>query len=176
MISDFVKGKTKFDYRPRVQDGIHLHRQIDSFTDSHEATREAKQVFRPSYRLYSGAFVDVIYDHFLATDKTEFTSESLFGFTESVYRVLEGSTPELPERFSQMLPYMKRDNWLYNYRTMLGTGKSLEGVVRRSAYLTESKTAFAIFEKHYQLLEACYRHFWASLKPFARNLFDGIEK
>ncbi|HEY8657933.1 MAG TPA: hypothetical protein VIL78_02790, partial [Hanamia sp.] len=66
MISDFVKGKAKFDYPGEIQKGIHLHRLIDSFTDSHEVTARAKKFFRPQYRLYSGAFVDIVYDHFLA--------------------------------------------------------------------------------------------------------------
>ena len=65
MISDFVKGKKKFDYPAGIQKGIMLHRHIDNFTDTHEATREAKEIFRPHYRLYSGAFVDVVYDHCL---------------------------------------------------------------------------------------------------------------
>jgi len=39
MISDFVKGKTKFDYPLTIQKGIYLHRQIDSFTDSHILTK-----------------------------------------------------------------------------------------------------------------------------------------
>ena len=69
MISDFVKGKKKFDYPFRIQQGIMLHRLIDDFTDNHPATKEAKEFFRPDYRLYSGAFVDVVYDHFLAIDE-----------------------------------------------------------------------------------------------------------
>ena len=73
IISDFVKGKKKFNYPSRIQAGIMLHRLIDNFTDEHAATREAKEFFRPHYRLYSGAFIDVVYDHFLATDETEFT-------------------------------------------------------------------------------------------------------
>jgi len=68
LISDFVKGKKKFDYPPGIQKGIALHRAIDTFTDSHPATKEAKEVFRPHYRLYAGAFIDVAYDHFLAND------------------------------------------------------------------------------------------------------------
>jgi len=65
MISDFVKGKKKFDYPAEVQQGIELHRAIDQYTDTHIATREAKQVFPAHYRLYSGAFIDVVIDHFL---------------------------------------------------------------------------------------------------------------
>jgi acyl carrier protein phosphodiesterase len=84
MISDFVKGKKKFDYPVPIQKGIALHRTIDSFTDQHEATKEAKEIFRPAYRLYSGAFVDVVYDHFLATDMAEFSEESLLHFSLQV--------------------------------------------------------------------------------------------
>src|SRR4029077_7560850 len=56
MISDFVKGKRKFDYPSGIQKGIDLHRAIDQFTDQHSATKEAKEFFRPDYRLYAGAF------------------------------------------------------------------------------------------------------------------------
>jgi acyl carrier protein phosphodiesterase len=175
MISDFVKGKKKFDYPPRIQQGIMLHRAIDTFTDTHEATKEAKEIFRPHYRLYSGAFVDVVYDHFLANDETEFTEASLLDFSRHVYRDLDTQIQWLPERFALMFPYMKEHNWLFNYRTRWGTGKSLGGVVRRAAYLTESDTAFQLFEQHYQLLQDCYRHFWAFAKPFTRNQFDLLE-
>lgn len=175
MISDFVKGRKKLDYPAAIQRGITLHRAIDQFTDSHEATREAKEVFRPAYRLYSGAVVDVIYDHFLAADEREFTEESLHDFSQQVYTTLIKHQPQLPERFAGMLPYMQEQNWLYHYRSRWGAGKSLGGLVRRSLYLTESETAFRLFEEHYQLLAACYRHFWASVKPFAAQTFTELE-
>jgi acyl carrier protein phosphodiesterase len=172
LISDFVKGKKKFDYPPTIQQGITLHRMIDTFTDGHKATKEAKEIFRPHYRLYSGALVDVLYDHFLATDENEFSETSLSDFSGEVYTVLEKYQQWLPERFAAMFPYMKNQNWLYNYRTMHGIEKSLGGLVRRSAYLTESDTAAYLFEKHYQPLQQCYRQFWKDVKPFARSQFD----
>lgn len=172
MISDFVKGKTKFSYPAGIQIGIELHRYIDRFTDEHEATKEAKEIFRPAYRLYSGAFVDVVYDHFLAADEREFSEQSLLFFTRSAYNMLDEHFHHLPERFSRMLPYMKDQNWLFHYRTRWGTEKSLGGLVRRAAYLTESDTAFRLFEQHYQLFQDCYRHFWADVKPFAKQQFD----
>jgi acyl carrier protein phosphodiesterase len=175
MISDFVKGKKKFDYPSGIQQGIALHRAIDTFTDYHEVTRTAKEIFRPVYRLYSGAFADVVYDHFLATDEKEFPKNSLSGFSEQVYTMLDRHTQWFPERFARMFPYMKTHNWLFNYRTREGIGKSLEGVVRRSAYLTESETAYQLFQDQYQLLGDCYRQFWADLKPFARNHYEMLK-
>jgi acyl carrier protein phosphodiesterase len=173
LISDFVKGKNKFNYPVNIQKGINLHRLIDQFTDTHEATKEAKEIFRPHYRLYSGAIMDVLYDHFLATDKTEFfTENSLFSFSQQVYVDLDKQFQWLPPRFAAMFPHMKSHNWLFNYRSIEGTARSLEGLVRRALYLNESTTAFQLFEKHYQLFGECYRQFWAAAKPFARQQFE----
>ena len=167
MISDFVKGRKKFDYTPGIQKGIALHRGIDHFTDTHEVTREAKEIFRPHYRLYAGAFTDVVYDHFLATDKNEFSAESLLQFSLTVYETVTPFVPLLPEKFRQMFPYMQQQNWLNNYQYNQAIGRSLAGVVRRSAYLTESATAFQLFEMHYGHLQDCYRRFFPELKKFA---------
>jgi acyl carrier protein phosphodiesterase len=174
LISDFVKGKKQFDYPAGIRQGITLHRMIDTFTDGHEATKEAKEIFRPHYRLYSGAFVDVVYDHFLATDEKEFPVNSLFDFSQWVYTTLDSYYQWLPGNFATMFPYMKTQNWLFNYRTRQGTEKSFHGVMRRAAYLTESNTAAQLFETHYQPLLQCFRQFWEDAKPFAREQFDKI--
>lgn len=167
LISDFVKGKKKLEYPADIQKGIVLHRAIDSFTDQHEATRQAKEFFRPSYRLYAGAFVDVVYDHFLAIDEDEFTEAGLLSFSQQVYDILDESKVLFPEKFAIMYPYMKQHNWLFNYRFRWGIEKSMGGVVRRSAYLTESETAFRVFEENYNALQLLYKVFWSDMKPFA---------
>lgn len=174
MISDHVKGKKKFDYPEAIQKGITLHRAIDAFTDEHEATRAAKEVFRPAYRLYSGALTDVVYDHFLATDENEFTEASLMQFSQQAYAQLELQTQWMPDNFARFFSYMKSQNWLFNYSSRWGTAKSLEGLVRRAAYLEESATAYHLFEQHYQLLRECYRQFWVDLKPYARAQFENL--
>lgn len=175
MISDYVKGKKKFDYPTDIQKGIALHRDIDAFTDDHIATKEAKEIFRPAYRLYCGAVMDVVYDHFLATDSNEFSEESLFAFSQQVYKTLDEYVAYLPTKFAISFPFMKKQNWLYNYNSKWGTEKSLGGLVRRAVYLTESETAFSLFEQHYQLLQRCYRQFWTDVKPFAKQQFEILQ-
>lgn len=171
MISDYVKGKKKFDYSPGIQKGIELHRLIDSFTDDHAATKEAKEIFRPHYRLYAGAFVDVVYDHYLATDPFIFNSDSLEAFAAGTYTMLEPYTAVFPERFARMFPYMKTQNWLYNYSNKWGIENSLHGVVRRSTYLTESATAFQLFQTHYEHLQRSYQQFFPELLSFVQGWF-----
>lgn len=167
MISDFVKGKTKFQYPLPIQNGIGLHRQIDSFTDFHPATAKAKEFFRPQYRLYSGAFIDIVYDHFLAVDEKQFENDGgLENFTHKTYRILDNKTSYFPARFQIMYPYMKEQNWLYNYRLKEGIRKSFGGLVRRAAYLEESEIAFTIFNRNYDELQNCYDEFFPELKSY----------
>ncbi len=174
MISDFVKGKAKFHFPPGIQKGIALHRDIDAFTDVHWATKQAMEIFRPHYRLYSGPIMDVLYDHFLASDETIFTPESLHHFTQQVYNTLEKNALHLPPPFAQMLLYMKSENWLYHYHTRPGIEKSLRGLARRAAYMAESSTAMQLFEQHYNLLNSLYVSFMTDVKLFAKEQFEQL--
>jgi acyl carrier protein phosphodiesterase len=168
MISDFVKGAQKETYDWDVRQGILLHRAIDSYTDTHDATAEAKEFFRPHYRLYSGAIIDIVYDHFLAADTNIFTREDdLLSFAHRTYQTLEEHHHILPAHFARMLPYMKQDNWLHDYRTTEGAGRSLMRMVRRAAYISDSETAFHILLEHYRALQACYARFFPDVVLFA---------
>ncbi|HEV8272162.1 MAG TPA: ACP phosphodiesterase [Chitinophagaceae bacterium] len=176
MISDYVKGKKKYDYPEQIQQGIAVHREIDRFTDSHLATKAAKEVFRSAYRLYAGSLMDVIYDHFLALDENEFTDESLKAFTINTYAMLDQFTDHFPEKFSRMYPYMKAQNWLYNYRYRQGVEKSLAGVVRRAKYLEESDTAFQLFNEHYDRLKGLYQLFFPELKNMTMDFLKQFDR
>ena len=174
MFSDFVKGKKKFEFSSGIQNGISLHRAIDNFTDFHPVTKEAKTYFKEAYGLYSGAFVDVVYDHFLANDRGEFPADSLADFAIETYESLQEVSGVMPERFKHMFTYMKRQNWLYNYQYTPMIKNSFEGLVRRARYLEESDTAFALFEKHYDSLKECYERFFPELKKFSLEQYEAL--
>lgn len=167
MISDFVKGRKKFDYSLAIQKGIQLHRAIDAFTDVHAATHEAKKVFKPVVGLYAGAFVDVVYDHFLATDSNELREEKLQSFATNTYQTLDVYNALLPANFAMLLPYMRKQNWLYNYKFNQGIANSFEGLVRRAKFLEQSTPAYIVFEKEYAYLQSCYQDFFPDVKTFA---------
>src|SRR5256885_6637721 len=167
MISDFVKGKKQFDFPEQIHKGIMLHRSIDTFTDEHEITKQAKKFFKPAVGLYAGAFVDVVYDHFLACDTTEFKDEGLLHFSLSVYKTLSSYAHILPEKFALMFPYMKRDNWLYNYRTLNGAETSFAGLAHRAKYLETADAAFDCLKNNYDELRQYYYVFFPAVKNFA---------
>ncbi|MEJ7610762.1 MAG: ACP phosphodiesterase [Ferruginibacter sp.] len=168
MISDFVKGKKQFDYPPGIRAGIQLHRAIDEFTDLHPATQEVKKYFRPAYRLYAGAFADVVYDHFLANDTREFPNPgALKVFTTESYTALEVRSRYFPEKFAVMFPYMRSQDWLYHYRLDEGMRKSFGGLARRAMYIAETDTAFSIFLANKAEIKELYDSFFPDVKIFA---------
>jgi acyl carrier protein phosphodiesterase len=120
--------------------------------------------------------MDVVYDHFLANDPNEFTIESLRNFSENVYQILDRHFEYLPERFARMFPYMKEQNWLFNYSMMRGTEMSFGGLVRRARYLRESETAVLLFEEHYETLHEYYKVFFPDLKSFAQRMYEDLLK
>ena len=175
MISDFVKGKRKFDYPVSIQNGIYLHRQIDNFTDFHPATARAKEFFRPHYRLYSGAFVDIVYDHFLATDQKQFNlNNPLENFTQTTYFLLEKNALYFPDHFQKIFPYMRSQDWLYEYRLKEGIRKSFAGLAYRARYLNESDVAFEVFNTYYDELKNCYDSFFPELKSYTLSILGDL--
>jgi acyl carrier protein phosphodiesterase len=169
MISDFVKGKAQYDFIPGIRKGIILHRMIDEFTDTHLSVKQAKEIFRKDYRLYSSPIVDILFDHFLANDSTQFTPGVFSKFTQTVYQTLEEYATHLPLRFVTVFSYMKAEDWLLNYQYRQGIEKSVRGLVRRASFLEDSTTAIALFNEHYSSLEERYHQFFKDVKIYAKQ-------
>jgi acyl carrier protein phosphodiesterase len=185
LISDFVKGKQKFTYPNAIQQGIVLHRAIDTFTDTHPVTRQAKVFFKEPYGLYAGPLVDVVYDHFLANDPLIFADSEeathppafpdtgkgssgtdLKAFAQKTYAQLEANQAFFPERFARLFYYMHTQDWLYHYRYKQGILNSFEGLARRAAYMGSADAAGRLFETHYTQLQGCYQRFFPELQEF----------
>jgi acyl carrier protein phosphodiesterase len=169
MIADFVKGKQITLYGDDIQHGIRLHRAIDTFTDQHPVTREARQLFKASIGLYGAVFMDVVYDHFLAMDQQRFSEAGLSAFSQSVYQLLEERKSDLPQVFQQVFHFMRTQDWLYNYRSKEGIFRSFSGISRRAQYLeVPASVPFAVFEHHYGALEKYYERFFPELETFVK--------
>ena len=174
MIADHVKGKLALDKFPDgIKKGIKLHRKIDATTDAHPGTMRAKLLFREHYGLYAGPIVDTLFDHFLACDPKLFAGEdALFSFTQNVYLQLDTNQEFLPEKFAAYFPSMKQHNWLYNYRTIKGMEKSLNGLSRRALYMPPIEKAYEIFIASYYQLNQCYYEFIDDVISFVKNETD----
>lgn len=170
MIGDHVKGKLALEkLPPGISKGVALHRKIDGYTDMHPATQRAKVWFRADYGLYSGAIMDTLYDHFLANDPKHFPSEeALYAFTQQTYQALAERSAWFPEAFASYFPHMQQHNWLYNYRNVMGTQRSLNGLARRAKHIAPIDKAYETFITHYYQLAQCYYEIMDDVVKFVK--------
>ena len=172
MIADFVKNRDVARLPESIQKGIKLHRAIDTFTDAHPLIHEAKAPFRPLVRLYSGAFVDVAFDYFLANDTTENSQREWQEHSQRVYAVLRRYEEFLPEVFKKVLDKMQQDDWLYNYRNEWGIEYSFRNVVNKAQFLDKTTNVFPAFLASKDFLREKYEIFFPEIKSFAQDFVD----
>ncbi|MDR2237806.1 MAG: ACP phosphodiesterase [Chryseobacterium sp.] len=169
-LEDFIRNRERFSFPKDIQDGITLHRAIDTFTDSHPAIHEAKKVFSPLVRLYAGAFVDVAMDYFVANDMSLNSLAGWKNHSLKVYSTLNAHEEWLPENFKRMLEKMEEDDWLYNYREDWGIKFSMRNVLNKAKYLEKDIPVFEAFLENKPFLQQCYNDFFPDLQAHAEGI------
>lgn len=166
-LEDFIKNNQRFTFSEKIQQGITLHRETDTFTDSHYEIHEAKKIFSPLVRLYSGAFVDVSLDYFLANS---LPNQVLKNHSEKVYRVLRNYEKLLPENLLKMLDRMEKDNWLYNYKEDWGIQFSVQNVLNKAKYLDKNLPVFEVFLNNKPQLKQHFDLFFPDLQKHCEKI------
>jgi acyl carrier protein phosphodiesterase len=166
-IGDFVKGKSALEkFEPQIIKGIELHRAIDAFTDKHTIVAQSKTRLREKYRHYAGVIVDVFYDHFLAKNWNLFHPQPLLDFSLHSYETIDSFEAILPEEVKQMLPYMKRGNWLVNYAEVEGIHRALSGMASRTPFVSKMEEATHDMVTHYADFENEFKEFFPLLSDY----------
>ena len=175
-IADGVKGKKYVKFPLGIQQGILLHRAIDSFTDAHPIVRKSTKRLHKKYGHYSGVIVDILYDHFLAKNWTQYHSIPLHKYTENFYNLINSNFDRLTPIIQKMMPYMIEQNWLLSYASIDGIGKILDQMNRRTN--NQSKMNLAVIEltKYYKEFEEEFTLFFEDLKKYSKNKITELKR
>jgi acyl carrier protein phosphodiesterase len=174
-IGDFVKGKDYKNYKNGVRDGILLHRKIDYFTDNNSVTKDLLGFLRSDLGKFSGVFIDMMYDHFLAVNIESIKNKSLLDFSTESFSVLDDYLDVFPEKLKFMYIYMKRDNWLYRYKEVDGIQKSLEGLSRRFKFDNNLHLGGEILKSNYDYFEKAFFSFYPHIESYCQNIIIDFE-
>ncbi len=170
-MADSIRGN-KFKHLPeRVQKGIVLHREIDTFTDTHPIPKKSSKRLHKNYSHYSRVIVDIFYDHFLAKNWKSYSDEPLAIFVDEFYDILEDNYPILTDGVKRMMPHMIADNWLLNYAEMEGIAKVLKGMNRRTENRSKMNFAIIDLEEHYNAFEVEFTAFFEELILFSKQKY-----
>jgi acyl carrier protein phosphodiesterase len=167
-IADSVKGKKHKDYPKGIENGIILHRKIDTYTDN-EIVKKSMSVIRNDYGKFSGIIIDIYYDHFLAARWNDYSNEDLKVYTQKVYALLKRNFFILPARSQRILPFMISQNWLHGYANTQELKKVFYGMDRRTSNISGMRKAVDQLVENYEELELHFKEFYPQLQLYVAN-------
>ena len=174
-IADFIKGNNYKHLPLKIQNGIILHRHIDSFTDKHPIVRRSKRRLHERYRHYDGIIIDILYDHFLAKNWGNYSEITLIKIEDDFLNIMNKNLDFLPEKVKTILPYIKEQNWLSNYANLMGIERTLIGMNKRTKNKSQMHLAINDLKQNYKELENDFTLFFEELIVFSKSEIINIK-
>jgi len=173
-MADGIRGKHFENYPLKVQQGIILHRFIDTYTDSHPVFRTSTKRLHQNYHHYSGVIVDVFYDHFLAKNWTIYSNESLEHFTENFYQSLRDNYAILNDKTKNMMPYLIDHNWLMSYQSVEGISRILTQMDSRTKNSSKMRFSTNELRTYYTEFEQEFTSFFEEIRTQSKLKLTSI--
>ena len=128
MAADSLKGRLPSDLLPAVVRGVHLHREIDRYTDGSDEFAACKAVFESRYGRFAHVLVDIAFDHVLCKSWHLYCGQPFPSFVERVYAVFLDSNHMMPKAFIPIAERMRSEDWLTSYAILWrGSGQPTNG-------------------------------------------------
>src|ERR1700712_1467061 len=83
LLADMIKRDDRAKLPARFLAGMHQHKVIDAFTDSHPIVHRSRARIRGNYHHTRGIIIDVFYDHFLSLAWDQYCPQPLADFASS---------------------------------------------------------------------------------------------
>lgn len=168
-IGDAIKGKQYQDYSDSIQKGILLHRQIDTFTDSHPVYLQSKRRFYKNYPKISGVITDILYDHLLCLEWNKHTNEKLPLFIKRSYDYLDTCIDQMPSRMTPVYAHMRSHDWFSRYQTIEGTALSLMQIGERMGFGSSVGSSVMEFKQNEAMFIEEFNTFFNEIKAFSKE-------
>jgi len=171
-IADSVKGKDSKNYPLEIQEGIALHRSIDTFTDAHPIFRKSKRRLHKRYRHYDSVIIDIFYDYFLAKNWNKYSTIPLDIYSQGIYKLLKKNEAILPSSSKRFYNYMVSYNILYNYQKLDGIAEVLKGMNNRTKGKSQMNLAIGDLKMLENEFEEDFTIFFKELIVFVNELVN----
>jgi acyl carrier protein phosphodiesterase len=166
LFGDFVKGKDFTRFPLKIQEGISLHRKIDTYIDQHPVVIDLlHQLYEPLPKV-AGIAVDLFFDHLLAKYWGEFQVMPLQKFSQQFYDSIDISTQYYSQDFQFMLRMMQRYDWLNQYQYLVGLEKASIGLCQRISFPNKLHKAVIVFVSLEPLIEQSFFAFMEEARVF----------
>ena len=159
-LGDFVKGNPSGQFTEEIVQGIHLHRFVDSYTDSHPLTKSIKPLFKKELRRFSPIALDMFWDHCLAKHWSDFHASSLSEFSRRSQVTIASESSKLsqslPAQFEKVSALVWQGKWFEHYRELKNIDFALQRIASRRPRMTPLADTFVTLGEHYEQLSEIF--------------------
>ncbi|MBK8492133.1 MAG: DUF479 domain-containing protein [Saprospirales bacterium] len=174
-LGDFLRHSEAQALPPSIQEGIRLHRKIDTYTDSHPSVKEGTARIRTFHGKYAPVVVDMFYDYLLSAHWKEYHELPLPQFSRSVYGILESHLPIMPSRLQERVPRMIAGDWLTSYSTPDGMVYAFDRIKYRASKPEWFENAFQNLINNWDPFVADFSNFFPDLVQYVKAEIVGME-
>jgi acyl carrier protein phosphodiesterase len=115
--------------------------------------------------------VDIFFDHFLASNWSEYSPVTLRQFAKQAHYVFLTNFFMLPMRVKQFLPFLIQHRRLESYSEKENLFQVLEIMSNRTSLPSNSAWAMEMLHQEYHQFESLFRSFFAELTSYVENEF-----
>lgn len=133
-LGESVKGKKYLEFSGEIQQGILLHRFIDSYSDSHPQVKNSSSKLHQNYRKFSPIIVDVYYDFLLIKNWSKFSDLNFDDFKNNCYQILESAEHLYSPTLLHFTRALIKHDWFDKYRTYEGLEITLTNMGKRTKF------------------------------------------
>jgi acyl carrier protein phosphodiesterase len=165
-LGDFIKG-SQLDYLPpHIQQGVRLHRSVDTFTDTHPIVVGLKQQFPRNLRRMAGVVIDISFDHLLMRDWFAYNEQPFEPLFEKFYTELARFSLVDNKHYQTQAQRLLTHKWLHQYTQLDTCYQAFLSIERRLG----GKILFADHAQHF--LQHNLALFAANFKEFYPEVLD----
>lgn len=115
LVADLIKKKESILLDSKVQLGVLLHYEIDTYTDAHPLVAQATRLLHPTQGKYSPVATDLIWDLCLASHWETYSDNEMSQFIQDVYTQLEKASEDFEPRLQEKVAYLIGRDFLTMY-------------------------------------------------------------
>lgn len=155
-----------------LRQGLWLSQEINQLCASHELTQELLGLFPAQLKAIATDLMYVSFDHYLAYYWEEYHPQPLHEFSKKAYEELAQFASQAdeyhPQQLIEILPDMRREDWLSNYATPKGIEQALSQRAKEHPQSALFKGTDRILAKMQIETETAFRTFYPQLMAYTR--------
>ena len=168
-LGDYLRNAQVKQLPQRLQAGVQLHRDIDSYTDQHPEVLKGVRRLYKRHSKYAPVVIDIFYDYLLSVNWPNYSKKSLEAFRQEVYTSLQEHLHLIPEPVKAHVPRMIADDWLATYGSHNGLAHTFRRLRQRTSKPKLIDGAVESLVLDFPQLNEEFNRFFPDIIAFVRN-------